>query len=227
MYQSLSIILPVYNQADHIREIVREYEAALKRVPIPYEILLTVNGSRDKSLEVCREIAAEIPTVKTFHSVKGGWGLGVKMGLKEAKGDLICYSNSARTHPQDLILLILYAITNPGVVIKANRKIRDSAFRRMGSLLYNLECRMLFDLSYWDINGTPKVFPRSFAKLMTLSRDDDLLDLEFNIICRRNNYLMLEVPIFSSQRHSGASTTKLKSAFRLYAEAYKMKRIFS
>ncbi len=227
MYQYLSIILPVYNQADHIKEIVGEYEAALQRVSLPHEILLTVNGSRDKSLEVCREIEAEIPTVKTLHSVKGGWGLGVKMGLQNAKGDLICYSNSARTHPQDLILLILYATANPGVVIKANRKIRDNALRRMGSLLYNLECRMLFDLSYWDINGTPKVFPRSFDKLLALSRDDDLIDLEFNIICRRNNYPMLEVPIFSSQRHSGASTTKLRSAFRMYTEVFRMKRILS
>ena len=62
----------------------------------------------------------------------------------------------------------------PKVVIKANRKIRESWRRRMGYLLYNLECRALFDLSVWDINGTPKVFPRSFTALLNLARDDDL-----------------------------------------------------
>ena len=45
--------------------------------------------------------------------------------------------------------------------MKANRKIRDNWRRRLGSLLYNLECRALFDLANWDINGTPKVFPRA------------------------------------------------------------------
>jgi hypothetical protein len=109
-------------------------------------------------------------------------------------------------------------------VIKANRKIRESFQRRAGSLLYNLECRALFDLSQWDINGTPKVFPRAFDKLMALSREDDLIDAEFNAICRREGYAMLEVPIFSSRRHGGKSTTNYGSAVKMYTGAYALWR---
>jgi hypothetical protein len=54
--------------------------------------------------------------------------------------------------------------------VKANRKIRDHWSRRLGSLLYNLECRALFDLSVWDVNGTPKVFPRSCDRAAQLTR---------------------------------------------------------
>ena len=64
-------------------------------------------------------------------------------------------------------------------MLKANRTIRDSFQRRVGSLLFNLECRALFDLPTMDVNGTPKVFPRAFAKLLELARDDDLIDVEF------------------------------------------------
>jgi hypothetical protein len=122
------------------------------------------------------------------------------------------------------VLLLLYARTFPDVVVKANRKIRERWTRRLGSLLYNLECRALFDLSSWDVNGTPKVFPRSFAKLLALTRDDDLIDAEFSWICRREGYRMLEVPIFSSRRHGGTSTTTLLSAVRMYAGAYRLWR---
>ena len=223
MYKLISIILPVYNQADHIEEVVEEYEEDLPKAPLPHEMLLVVNGCRDNSLEVCQRLKEKYDTVRVVNSVKGGWGLAVKLGLQEAKGDLLCYTNSARTSSRDLILLLLYAVANPNTIIKANRKIRDSLIRRMGSLLYNLECRMLFDLSYWDINGTPKVFPRQFQELLTLTRDDDLIDLEFSIICRKNEYPILEVPIFSAMRHGGDSTTNLTSAFRLYFEALKMK----
>jgi hypothetical protein len=121
-------------------------------------------------------------------------------------------------------LLILYAVTNPGNIVKANRKIRDNWRRRLGSLLYNLECRALFDLAYWDINGTPKVFPRSCQDLLNLEREDDLIDLEFNIVCRRRNYPILEVPIISTKRHGGASTTKMRSAIHMYVGAYKMRK---
>src|SRR5262249_20318857 len=113
---------------------------------------------------------------------------------------------------------------NPDVVVKANRKIRESWRRRLGSLLYNLECRALFDLSCWDINGTPKVFPRSHAPLVALARNDDLIDLEFTVICRREGYPMLEVPIVPTRRRGGSSTTRYRSAVKLYAGAYRLWR---
>jgi len=36
----ISIILPVYNQADHIESVVREYDQALSKVPRKREFLL-------------------------------------------------------------------------------------------------------------------------------------------------------------------------------------------
>ncbi len=52
----VSIVLPVHNQADHVVEVVREYEEGLTRLPVPYEIVLVVNGSTDSSLAVCRKM---------------------------------------------------------------------------------------------------------------------------------------------------------------------------
>lgn len=220
----LSIVLPIYNQADHIVAIVDEYEEALQRVQHPHELLLVVNGSRDASLAICQQLAERYPAVQALHSTLGGWGRAVKLGMQAARGDIICYTNSARTSAQDLTLMVLYAITYPNVVVKANRKIRESAQRRIGSLLYNIECRTLFDFSNWDINGTPKVFPRAFAALLSLSRDDDLIDLEFNVICRREQYPMIEVPTFSVRRHGGRSTTNYGSAIKMYWGAYQLWR---
>ncbi len=220
----ISIVLPIHNQADHVSSVVQEYEEALSRVPNPHELFLVVNGCRDNSLEICRALAEQYGSVRVIHSEKGGWGLAVRLGLREARGEVLCYTNSARTSAQDLTLLLLYAIACPNVVIKANRKIRENWHRRLGSLLYNLECRALFDLSYWDINGTPKVFPRSFDRLLTLTRDDDLIDVEFNIICRREGYRMIEVPIFSYMRHGGRSATNYRSAIKLYCGAIQLWR---
>jgi hypothetical protein len=118
----------------------------------------------------------------------------------------------------------LYATTYRNVVVKANRKIRDSWRRRLGSLVYNLECRALFDLPTWDINGTPKVFPRSFGKLLELEREDDLIDAEFNAICRREGYQVIEVPVLSTRRHGGTSTTNYGSALKMYWGAWQLWR---
>jgi len=221
----VSVILPVYNQADHIAELLEEYAAGLRNTPLQYELLPVINGPRrDNSMDVCRSLEARLPCVRTLCLDEGGWGRAVRFGLSQARGDLLCYTNSARTTARDLQLAVVYGSIHPDSVIKANRKIRDSAGRRLGSLIYNLECRALFDLPYWDINGTPKVFSRNLAQLLKLTRDDDLIDLEFNIICRTENYPVIEIPIFSSKRHSGPSTTSLHSAFHMYWGAWRMLR---
>lgn len=219
-----SIVLPVHNQGDHIAPLVRAYRAALATLSLPCEIVLVPNGCRDASVAICRGLAAEDGVVRVAETEVGGWGRAVKLGLREARGDLLCYTNSARTTPDDLTLLFRYALAHPGVVVKANRKIREHWRRRLGSLLYNMECRALFDLSNWDVNGTPKVFPRACTRLLALTRDDDLIDAEFSMRCRREGYPMIEVPIFSQRRHGGRSTTNLRSAVKMYWGAYELWR---
>jgi glycosyltransferase involved in cell wall biosynthesis len=222
----ISIILPVHNQADHIGGVVEEFAKALAKVPRRHEVLLIVNNCRDESLSVCERLATQISDVQVVHSHKGGWGLAVKLGLQQARGDLLCYTNSARTTGQDLTLILLYAMAYPNVIVKADRKIRDSWWRRLGSLVYNLECRALFDMATWDVNGTPKVFPRSFSKLLQLSEDGDLIDAEFSAVCRTENYPVIEVPVLSTRRHGGKSTTGFRSAVRLYWGAYQLRKKF-
>lgn len=219
-----SIVLPVHNQADHIGGVVDSYRAALERVALDWQIVLVSNASTDDTPEICRNQVAEDERLRFVELPQAGWGRAVKAGLAVADGDLLCYTNSARTQPEMLTLLLLYATAYPQTVIKANRRLRDSLRRRLGSALYNLECRALFDLATWDINGTPKVFPRSFDRLLALQRDDDLIDAEFVVTCRKAGYPILEVPVQATVRHSGKSTTGYGSALRMYLGAFALRR---
>lgn len=221
-----SIILPVHNQEDHVAALVDAYVDVLSAHSREREFLLVTNGCTDDSVAECRRLAEKHEEVRVIELERGGWGGAVRRGIAEARGDAICYTNSARTSPETLALMLLYASIFPSVVVKANRRVRDSFGRRLGSLIYNLECRALFDLSVWDINGTPKIFPRSFGKLLALSREDDLIDLEFNVVCRREDYPVIEVPILSSQRHGGMSTTSLRTAASLYTGAFRLARSY-
>jgi glycosyltransferase involved in cell wall biosynthesis len=221
---SLSIVLPIHNQADHIGRIVAEYEGAFARVQNPREIILVTNGCTDNSVEVCRTLAEKYSTVRMVNSENRGWGLAVRLGLNEARGDILCYTNSARTTASDLQLLVLYGIANPDAVIKAHRRSRESPERKIGSFLYNLECRALFDLPTWDINATPKVFSRETYNGLQLHENGDLLDLEVYVTCKELGKVILEVPIYSMQRHGGVSSTNYGSAVRMYRGAYEMWR---
>jgi glycosyltransferase involved in cell wall biosynthesis len=218
----ISIILPIHNQADHLREIIDSHVKALTELQSTYEIILVLNNCSDDSPSIPESLAEKHTTIVNLHSKLGAWGLAVKLGLKNSRGDMICYTNAARTDSDMLIQYLKHALENPGSVTKAIRFNRGSLTRRLGSFLYNLECRILFGLSMRDINGTPKVFSRDHAELLHLKRDDDLIDLEFVVKCKRNNYHIVEVPSYRNERHGGKSTTNFKSAWNMYSGAYKM-----
>jgi glycosyltransferase involved in cell wall biosynthesis len=219
-----SIVLPVYNEAERVAGIVESYLAALKTIPASHEILLVTNGCRDNSKEVCAALAQTHSSVRTIDAGEAGWGRAVKLGLKNAIGEVLCYTNLSRTTAEDLTSMLNYAIAHPDVAIKSRRRVRESWRRRLGSAVYNLECRILFDLSARDINGTPKIFPRKLTALLGLTRDDDLIDAEFAVICRREGYSLVEVPTYSYKRHGGRSTTNYRSAWNMYRGAFQMWR---
>lgn len=220
----ISIILPIHNQADHLYEMLESHINTLTRLTSTYELILVLNNCSDESPQIADSFAEKHNTIKPIHSKPGGWGLAVRLGLNAARGDVICYTNSARTTSEEILLYVNHALENPGVVTKAMRFNRGSLSRRLGSYLYNLECRILFGLSTRDVNGTPKVFSRKHAELVHLKRDDDMIDLEFAITCKKNNYSIVEVPSYDNKRHGGRSTTNLKSAWKMYSRAYKIWR---
>ena len=221
---TISVVLPVHNQGAHIAAIVGRYRDALGQVGQPYEIVLVLNGCRDDSLTVSEALAQSFPEIRVINDPRPGWGLAVKAGLSAARGELLCYTNCARTSAADLQQLIGKGLQQPDVVFKAIRQVRDNWKRRFGSFLYNTECRLLFGLPTRDVNATPKVFSRSHAALLSLASDDDLLDAEFMWTCVREGFPVVEVPIFSNRRQGGRSTTNYSSAVRMYAGAYRLWR---
>lgn len=220
---AVSVILPTRNQADHIGEITELFRDTLMRLERTFELILVVNGSTDRTLEICREVAGRLPEVKVIES-EPGWGCAVKQGIATARGQIICYTNSARTQPDDLLLILRYGLVNDQVVVKASRKMRESLVRRGGSVIYNFEARMLFGLAVWDINGTPKVFPRSLCGALNLTEDKDLIDLEFVVNCKLKQIPIVEVPIYVTMRHGHRSTTGFISAWLMYSGALRMYR---
>jgi glycosyltransferase involved in cell wall biosynthesis len=202
--------------------VVEGHRAALAAAGISHELILVVNASSDGSLEVCRGLAERLGGMRVLQLDRPGWGRAVREGIRHSRGRVICYANSARTAPDTLTRAARYALADPDAVVKVSRRVRESFRRRLGSVLYNLECRALFDLPMWDVNGTPKAFGRHHQALLGLSRDDDLIDLEFCIACRRNGVPVLELPVVSGRRHGGRSTTNMRSAVRMYAGALRM-----
>lgn len=219
-----SLILPIHNQADHVALVVQGFLADFAKLDRRCELILVPNGCRDASAEICAELAAQYPDdVQMVELEEGGWGRAINAGLDVARGEIVGYTNSARTTPATATLMLAYAIAYPNTVLKATRRVRESVQRKLGSFVYNFECRRLFDLATWDIDGTPKLFPRRFHHLLRIDSGAELYDLELMRACRYAGYPVVEIPIFATDRFGGRSTTTYRSAARMLWGAYKLR----
>jgi glycosyltransferase involved in cell wall biosynthesis len=220
----LSLVLPCRNQEDHIERVLRAYPPVLTAAGLAFEIVVVPNACEDRTPEIVRQLGAEDDRVRILETDRAGWGHAVLTGLAAARGSLLLYANSARTDPAWVPPLLALHDANAPCLAKVRRRDRGVFLREAGSWLYNLEARLLFGLRARDVNGTPKLLSRPLLERLAPTRRDDLIDLEIMAKAARAQVPVVEMPTSGFERHGGRSTTNLRSAFRMYLGALRLRR---
>jgi glycosyltransferase involved in cell wall biosynthesis len=82
----LTVVIPVYDEEAIVVAALRELMARLDERGWDYELLVSENGSRDRTVEHLRALAAEAPRLRWLHSEEPNYGLALRRGILEARG---------------------------------------------------------------------------------------------------------------------------------------------
>lgn len=85
MNPEVSVVLPAYNEAGAIGQVIDDVKKAMKRVALPYEILVVDDHSEDDTAEIARARQVRVVTRHT----RGGSGASRRTGILSAEGDII------------------------------------------------------------------------------------------------------------------------------------------
>ena len=91
---TVSIIVPVYNSERYISDCIN---SILKQTFPDFELLLIDDGSQDNSLGICQEFGKKDSRIRIIHKENGGVSSARNLGLDEAIGDIIMFSDSDDT----------------------------------------------------------------------------------------------------------------------------------
>lgn len=211
----MSLVLPLYNEADGIRGIVEGLVAALVAAAVPHQLVLVNNGSTDGSAAILQELAARHPSIHVVTvEVNQGYGWGILSGLREARAPIVGFMCAdGQIAPADVVRVYRRMAEGDCDIAKVVRVAREDGLqRRVMSAVYNTLFRILFAVPARDINGTPKLLSRTWLDRIALESRDWFIDAELMIEIARLGGRVGEVPVTFTEREHGSSNVRLSTS---------------
>ena len=126
----LSVILPIYNEAEGLESFISVLHSELDKCDLPFEIIFINDGSQDNSLHIIKTLCS-INTTYRFINLSRNFGhqVAVSAGIDYAKGDAILLIDSDGQDPPEVISQLLTKMNEGYDVVYAQRKKRaDESF---------------------------------------------------------------------------------------------------
>ncbi len=104
MNPKVSIILPIYNTAEMLRQCLGSIK---DQSFVDFEVLMVDDGSKDHSECICRDFASGDPRFHYIKKENGGKSSAVNLGYTKAKGEFICIFDSDDFIESDLLKIVV------------------------------------------------------------------------------------------------------------------------
>jgi len=180
-FRTLSIVIPVYNEARTIHQIL-DLLRGLKLVNgIGKEIILVNDCSSDASVDTIRAYSARYPEMQLRlleHTVNQGKGAALHTGIREATGDYVIIQDADLEYdPEEYNRLIKPILKGFADVVFGSRFIGGNPHRilffwhSIGNQLLTYLSNMCTDLNLTDMETCYKLFRRDIIQGLHLQEN--------------------------------------------------------
>lgn len=212
----LSVIIPVYNEANNIREIVKRVQTT----KLAHEIIIVDDGSQDGTRDVLKKLEGKGKVRVILHEKNQGKGAAVATGLKAAKGDILLIQDADLEYdPRDYPKLLQPIREGVADVVYGSRFLggphRVTMFwHQVANQLLTFMTNILYDSILTDMETGYKVFRREVIEGMKIRSRRFNFEPEFTAKVLKRKYRIYEVPIsFNPRDYSEGKKIGLKDAF--------------
>ncbi len=212
----LSVVMPVYNEKDTLREIVDQVLA----VPVDKEIILIDDASTDGTREILKELSADNVRV-IFHDQNRGKGAALRTGFSECRGDIVIIQDADLEYfPEEYPQLIEPIEKDWAEVVYGSRFLgerhRVLLFHHyLANKLLTFLSNLITNLNLTDMETCYKVFRRDVIQALPLKQDRFGFEPEVTAKIARRRYRVFEVGIsYNGRTYEEGKKIGVKDAFQ-------------
>jgi len=191
----LSVIIPTYNEAQTIKEIIRQIKAV--KLPWQKEIIVVDDCSTDQTPQILKKIT-DIKFIR--HSYNQGKGSAIRTGIKQATGDYVIIQDADLEYdPREYQLLLQPVIDGKAKVVYGSRftgQRRNMFFWHwVGNKFLTLVTNVLYNTTLSDMETCYKLIPRQLLLDLKLKAKRFEFEPEVTVKILKQGIRIWEVPI--------------------------------
>lgn len=222
-HNSLSIILPTYNESENLKKLIPEIEQKFPQA----EIIVVDDNSPDGTAEIAQTLGARV----ILRKKKEGIGAALKEGYDNASNEILVSMDADCSIQVEDIDRLIVKLDNYDLVVgsKYSKGSRAKGFssKRQKILSYwgNKFFIIIFQLPVDDVTLNFRAMTKTTWQRLHLRQKSNVFLLEMLIDGKAKKIKIAQIPIFFADRFYGKSKTNLKVLFPLYFK-FLLDRIF-
>lgn len=228
MNYSLSFCYPAYNEEENIAESVSRAVEVCQKLFDNYEIIVTDDGSSDRTGEIVLNLAKNDPHIKLIQQENQGYGGSVWTALTSASKDLVFFTDADLQFDLSEIEKLLPYAENFNVVIGYRAPRTDPLMRKVNARLWTALVNLLLGLRARDLDCAFKLFHRKMLDGLKINSRGAAFSAELLWRLKERGAKIKQVPVKHLPRlagkPTGANLKVIKKAFRELKPLVKEKR---
>lgn len=234
----LTVIIPAYNEGEHILDNLLYTSQVISKFVKNYQILVVNDGSSDNTLEKVKAAACRDASISyVSYGQNHGKGYAIRTGVNHADAEFIAFLDADMELNPTMLRYFLKALNTMDADIAIGSKMhRDSKLdypisRKIISIGYFLLLKLLFNLNLKDTQTGIKLFRGHVIKPICedLCTNGFAFDIEILATASKMGYKILELPITlkysRNRRGTEKSKVSVRQIFCVFRDTLRIKKI--